>query len=219
MDELIEEQRSVPGLDIIENGIEKEDIEALKAADPSFYEFSDSVIDMDRYVAVNNYLGNHLTSIDRIDALNRLACELPDGYVHLFTRSDTSALDKKIEVHGGVETLTEMPDVIRKSCINLNLTSRTIRMGLPQRIWDIIGCGAFCLTESTPALDRLLESGRHLGTYSEYEEMASKCAEYLNDPDLREDMAACGYETVSASHTVLLRALEIVKRVVSEKLG
>ena len=219
MDELIEEQRNVPGLDIIENGIEKEDIEALKAADPSFYEFGDSVIDMDRYVAVNNYLGNHLTSIDRIDALNRLASELPEGYIHLFTRSDTSALDKKIEVHGGVETLTEMPDVIRKSCINLNLTSRTIRMGLPQRIWDIIGCGAFCLTESTPALDRLLESGRHLGTYSGYEEMASKCVEYLNDPDLREDMAVSGYETVSASHTVLLRALEIVKRVVSEKLG
>ena len=35
--------------------------------------------------------------------------ELPEGSVHLFTRSDTSELDKRIVVHGGVESLTEMP--------------------------------------------------------------------------------------------------------------
>ena len=219
MDELIEEQRLVPGLDIVEAGITDEDIRALKAADPSFYSDSDAVIDMDRYVAVNNYLGNHLTYLDRVRILNLLADGLPEGSVHLFTRSDTSELDKRIVVHGGVESLTEMPEVFRKSCINLNLTSRTIRDGLPQRIWDIIGCGAFCLTDDTSTLREVLEAGRHLDSFAGYEELPAKCMKYLENPELREEITAEGFKTGSASHTVLLRALEIVKLILSEKLA
>ena len=174
---------------------------------------------MDRYVAVNNYLGNHLTYLDRVRALNLLADGLPEGSVHLFTRSDTSELDKRIVVHVGVESLTEMPEVFRKSCINLNLTSRTIRDGLPQRIWDIIGCGAFCLTDDTSALREVLEAGRHLDSFAGYEELPAKCLKYLENPELREEITAEGFKTVSASHTVLLRALEIVKLILSEKLA
>ena len=219
MEQLIEEQKAVPGLDIVEEGITEEDIRALKDADPSFYSDSNAVIDMDRYVAVNNYLGNHLTSLDRIYALNFLADKLPEGSVHLFTRSDTSELDKKVVVHGGVESLTEMPEVFRKSCINLNLTSRTIRNGLPQRIWDIVGCGAFCLTDDRTSLREVLEPGRHLDAFSSIDDLASKCMYYLENPDAADEITASGYEEVSMHHTVLLRALEIVKLILSEKLA
>ena len=73
MEGLIEEQLKVRGLDKVSEGLTAEDIDALKAADPSFYRDADAVNDMDRYVAVNNYLGNHLTSLDRIRVLNHLA--------------------------------------------------------------------------------------------------------------------------------------------------
>ncbi|MBP5554319.1 MAG: glycosyltransferase [Lachnospiraceae bacterium] len=219
MEKLIEEQVKYPGLDIVGDGLTEEDIAALKTADPSFYRDADAVNDMDRYVTVNNYLGNHLTSLDRSRVLNLLAAELPEGSIHLFTRSDTSELDKKIIVHGGVESLTEMPGVFRKSRINLNLTSRTIQDGLPQRIWDIIGCRSFCVTDETPALGEVLESGRHLVSFAGYEELPSICKKYLEDSELREEIALEGFKAVSASHTVLLRALEIVKLILSEKLS
>ena len=219
MDELIEAQKEVPGLDIIRNGIMFEDVAALKAADPSFYTAKDAVCDIDTFVAINNYIGNHLTYLDRVRALNLLAEKLPEGSVHLFTRSDTSALDKRVVVHGGVESLKEMPDVIRKSCINLNLTSRTITNGLPQRIWDILGCGSFVLTDKVPALEEVLEAPKMLDVFSSYEELAGKCAYYLENSEIREDAVAEGYRAVAAQHTVLLRALEIVKTVLSGKLG
>ena len=219
MDKLIAEQTGVPGLDIVEEGITEEDIKALKEADPSFYTDENSVSDMDRYVAVNNYLGNHLTSLDRIHVLNLLADKLPEGSMHLFTRSDTSELDKRVVVHGGVESLKEMPEVFRKSRINLNLTSRTIRDGLPQRIWDIIGCGAFCLTDDKPSLREVLEPGINVGAFTTYDELPGKCLEYLENPEAIEEITVAGYEKVSASHTVLLRALEIVKLILSEKLS
>lgn len=216
MEALIEKQRKVPGLDIIEEGISDDDINSLKNADPSFYSDPDAVNDIDKYIAVNNYLGNHLTSLDRIDILNRLAEELPEGYVHLFTRSETDVLNKKVVVHEGVNTLTEMPVVFRKSCINLNLTSRTIRCGIPQRVWDIVGAGAFCLTDHVPVLDGVLDAQKYVGTFDSHEEISEKVKFYLQDTDLREQITGDGYGLVSKTHTVLLRALEMVKDVLSE---
>ncbi|MCR5618908.1 MAG: DUF3880 domain-containing protein [Lachnospiraceae bacterium] len=218
MDELIEAQKILPGLDIVEDGITSGDIAALKATDPSFYTAHDAVCDLDRYVAVNNYLGNHLTFLDRVRVLNMLAERLPEGSVHLFTRSDTSLLDKRVVIHGGVETLKEMPDVIRKSCINLNLTSRTITDGLPQRVWDILGCASFVLTDKVSALDGVLDAPSMLDVFASCEELAEKCAYYLENPEIRENAAAEGYKTVAASHTVLMRSLEIVKTVLAGKL-
>ena len=219
MECLIAEQLKAPGMDIIEAGLTADDISALKAADPDFYTNEDSVIDMDRYVAVNNYLGNHLTCLDRIAVLNMLAEKLPEGSVHLFTRSDTSELDKKVVVHGGVNTLTEMPDVFRASKINLNLTSRTIRCGLPQRIWDIAGCRAFCVTNAVSAMEGLLDVGSDIVTFSSYEELPDICVYYLERDDEREEIAIGGFNKVEAMHTVLLRALEIVKMILTEKLA
>ena len=219
MESLIRRQLSESGMDIIEEGITPDDIEALKAADPEFYVNNDSVIDMDRYVAVNNYLGNHLTCLDRIKVLNMLSESLPEGTVHLFTRSDHSELSKRVVVHGGVNTLTEMPDVFRASRINLNLTNRTIRCGLPQRIWDVAGCRAFLLTDKTDALDGLLEDGTDVKTFSSYDELPDLCRYYLEHDDEREEIAVRGFETVNRSHTVLLRALEIVKGILAEKLS
>ncbi len=218
MEELIARQLGVPGMDIIEEGLTAEDIGALKAADPGFYASADSVIDMDRYVAINNYLGNHLTSLDRIRVLNMLAERLPEGAVHLFTRSDTSELSGRVVLHGGVDTLTEMPTVFRSSVINLNLTNRTIKKGLPQRIWDILGSGSFCLTDGDRPFDGMLADGSHLRTFGSYEELPEICSYYLEHIEEAEGIAARGFEETAGSHSVLLRAIEIVKVILSEKL-
>ena len=42
---------------------------------------------------------------------------------------------------------------------------------------------------------------------------------YLDRDDEREEIAMNGFKKVEASHTVLLRALEIVKIILSEKLA
>ncbi|MCR4792581.1 MAG: DUF3880 domain-containing protein [Lachnospiraceae bacterium] len=216
---IISRQVNKPGLDLIEQMITDADIEALKAADPEFYSCEDSAIDMDRYVAINNYIGNHLTYLDRKRILNRLASELPSGTVHLFTRSSAKGLSPDLVIHDGVDTLTQMPEVFRSSKINLNLTSRTIRCGLPQRIWDILGCRAFCLTDSTPAMDTLLQDGRDLKTFDSYDSLHDAVLHCLENDEEREEIAITGFENVAASHTVLHRALEIVKIILSEKLA
>ncbi len=42
---------------------------------------------------------------------------------------------------------------------------------------------------------------------------------YLENPDVADEITVSGFEEVSLHHTVLLRALEIVKLILSEKLA
>ncbi len=215
LEHLIDEQRKAAGfgMSIIEENLTDEDIRAVREADPDFYSDPEAIIDMDRYLVINNYLGNHLTSLDRIDILNRLAAGLPEGSVHLFTRSDTSAMDPKVVVHGGVESLTEMPDVFRRTMVNLNLTSRTIQDGLPQRVWDILGSDSFCLTTDAPVFREHQHVRDHVGLLWYPEEIVEVCETYLEDHDRRIRMNEEGYEAVKASETVFARVQEILKRI------
>ena len=85
-------------------------------------------------------------------------------------------------------------------------------------MWDILGCASFVLTDKVAALDGVLDAPSMLDVFSSYEELAEKCAYYLEHPEVGEEAAAEGYRTVAASHTVLMRALEIVKSILSEKV-
>ena len=68
-------------------------------------------------------------------------------------------------------------------------------------------------------MNGLLEEGTDLVTFSSYEELPDICMHYLDRDDEREEIAFNGFYKVSASHTVLLRALEIVKIILAEKLA
>jgi len=206
---LLAAQSLYNGQELLEGGMTDELAQAIKAADKGFYPSDLSVVNTDKFVATNNYLSYHLTSLDRIQMLNNLA-EVAD--VHLFTRSDTSVL-KKVVCHGGVSSLVEMPKVFRQSKINLNMTMRAIRTGLPQRIWDVLGSGGFLLTNYQSEIPQNLEIGKHLAAYETTAEACELIEYFLSHDDERETIAAAGYEFVKEKHTVLHRVSEMIRTV------
>lgn len=88
------------------------------------------------------YIGNNITVLERIHLLKVLSSIYN---VDLYTYSDTKNLPS-IHVHHGADAITEMPLIFHHSQINLNLTARPIRNGVPLRIWDVLGCEGFLLT-------------------------------------------------------------------------
>lgn len=205
-DGLIESQLKLPGLNLIEEALTPELISSLKAAacrtgSLTFSAVSDSFLDTDAYVAANYYLGMQASSLERIRTLNALARNFS---VHLFTRSDTSALNG-VHCHGGVSTHREMPLIFHQSKINLNITIRSIQTGLSQRIWDILGCGGFLLTNYQPELPEYFEPGKDLDCYEDIEDCIQKARYYLAHDDLRREIAANGYQKVKAMHTCQIR--------------
>lgn len=227
MDGIVEASMKVMGYNFMEESLTEEIVSALQKADVNFYSSKDTVntlrdgdlnynfseksnLDISKFVAAHCYLGLQAAETERIRTLNTLAQYFN---VDLYTRSDTSDL-KNVHIHGGVKTLTQMPKIFHLSKINLNMTIKPIQTGLPLRVFDICGCGGFCMTNYQAEISEYFEIGRDLEAYGSLEELVDKCSYYLTHEEERQQIALNGYQKVQKYHTYVNRIAEMVKRVV-----
>lgn len=206
---------SCSGMDYLDGHLTQDDIEVVKRADKDFYSIDQAVMNLDRFVVLNDYLAPHTAYLERLKILSLLADELEGVQTHLFTRSETDGLSHKIKLHDGVKTLEELPWIYRNSRINLNISLRSIQTGLPQRIWDVLACGGFLLTNDQAEIPDYFTPGVHLETYSTMDELLEKTRYYLEHEDERRQIAENGFKEVNEKHTVLMRVMTIVKTVFS----
>lgn len=194
---IIQAQTHIYGYDFLEEMVTPDMVNALKEADPSYLSIPAPFEDTDRYVAANYYLGMAVAETERIQTLNALAHDLS---LTLYTRSDTSRL-QNVDCRGGVSTLTEMPKVFHLSKINLNITMKPIQTGLSLRVWDILGCGGFLLSNYQAEIPEYFEIGKDLDCYESIDDLKEKCAYYLAHDDIRAEIADHGYQKVKQLHT------------------
>lgn len=206
IDALMESSLKIYGCNIVEDALTDEITAAIKDCANDFYSLGNAVENSDRYVAAHSYIGMQIAETERVRTLNTLAQYFT---VDLFTMSDTSSL-KNVHTHGGVSSLTEMPKIFHLSKINLNMTIKPIQTGLPLRIFDILGCGGFLMTNFQSELSDYFDIGTDLEAYSSVEELVEKCTYYLEHEDIRRQIARNGYEKVCASHTYIHRLKEMI---------
>jgi len=211
IDALVESSLKIYGYNLIENAVSEELARMVKACAADFFESAETVTSPDRYVTAHSYIGMQAAETERIRTLNTLARYFN---VDLFTRSDTRKL-QNVHVHGGVESLTEMPKIFHLSKINLNMTIKPIQTGLPLRIFDILGCGGFLMTNYQAELQEYFEIGGDLEAYSSMEELADKCDYYLTHEDERKQIALNGYRKVCGQHTYLHRMKAMLEALLS----
>lgn len=207
VDGLVEAQLKVFGCNFIPESLTEEVIREIVNADPGFYRNDDVYADVSRYLTAHQYIGMKLAAVERERTLNRLSDHFD---VALYTRSDTSRLPK-VHCRGGVSTLTEMPKVFQASRINLNITMRPIETGLSLRIWDVLGCGGFLLTNYQAEIPDYFEIGRDLETYESMDELEEKVRYYLSHDEERVEIAISGYEKVARYHTYEIRLAQMLK--------
>ncbi len=159
------------------------------------------------YIIAHHFIGMHAAVVER----NRLLSMLSEDHaVDLYTFSDTGRLPR-VRCRGGAKTLTEMPLIFHQSRINLNMTIRPIQTGLSLRVFDILGCGGFLLTNYQEELGELYEIGKDLETFTSKEELAEKAAYYLTHEEERRKIAASGYEKTRALHTYETRISQMIR--------
>ena len=207
VDGLMEAQLKVYGHNFIPDNLNDRVINEIADADPDFYEGSDTYTDTRRYLVAHQYIGIKLAALERERTLNRLAEHFR---VTLYTNSDTSSL-RGVDCRGGVKTLSEMPKVFHASKINLNMTMRSIETALSLRVWDVLGCGGFLLTNYQAEIPEYFEIGKDLETYESMEELEQKVQYYLTHEDERVEIAINGYEKTARFHTYELRITEMIK--------
>ena len=111
-----------------------------------------------------------------------------------------SLQELKIHEKGYADYEKEMPYIFHNSKVNLNITSKTIESGIPLRVFDILSCGGFCLTNYQPEVAEYFVDGEDLVMYSGMEDLVEKVAYYLEHDKEREQIARNGYEKLKMNH-------------------
>ena len=90
------------------------------------------------------------------------------------------------------------------------MTSKSIRAGLPLRIFDILGCGGFCLTNYQTELTNYFTLGSDLDCYTSEDDLLAKVEYYLAHENDRAEIAHNGLETIKKYHNYPERLLEML---------
>lgn len=146
------------------------------------------------------YLARKLATIDRIELLYLLGNFFD---VHFYTFNQTPI--SNVKHCGVVHYYNEMPLLFRTSKINLNITLRSIKNGIPLRAIDILGCGGFLLSNFQEDFLRHFEPDVHLAMYSSLEEAVDKAQFYLNHDEERTRIQNNALQLMSKEHTYEVR--------------
>lgn len=153
----------------------------------------------------NLVLNPKCTEMERIHLLNVIAEKFS---VTLYTNSDTSKLPK-VNCKGVVSSLDGMPKVFKCSKINLNLTAKGIQSGASLRIYDVLGCGGFLLSNYQAELPEQFEIGKEIVLFESEKDLLEKITYYLEHEEERRWIAKNGYEKVKEQYTYQKRLEEM----------
>lgn len=144
---------------------------------------------------VADVLGVEVSARERELVLNRIS---DFARVKLYTTSEVpeSLKKTKLEVGEPVDYEAELPLIYANSKININITSKTIETGIPQRIFDIMGCGGFCLTNYQSEIAEHFEDGKELVVYYNLPDLLAKVDYYLEHEEERRRIAETGRKKV-----------------------
>jgi spore maturation protein CgeB len=199
LDGIMKAQEQVYGYYFIEELLNDSITEDFKQSIEGFYHYPSDNYLTDQRTLAQLYIGNKITAMERLDTFRALSDHFP---TYLYTGSDTSSMPK-IHNMGFAKSLTEMPLIFHYSKININTTSKIIRTGLPLRIFDILSCGGFCLSNYQEEIPELFVPGEDLVMYTSLDEMLGLCEYYLSHEAERADIAQSGYEKLKANYTYI----------------
>ncbi len=158
------------------------------------------------YLYAQYVIDRRITALERIDLLNTIAKKYP---VDIFTYIKDFTMPN-VSNHGRVDYFHEMPLVFKQSRINLNISRRGIKSGIPLRAFDIMGCGGFLLSNfQSDFLDDFVP-GEDFVYYESKEDFLQKVDYYLRHEEERKAIARNGHDKVAAGHTYRHRVREML---------
>lgn len=90
-----------------------------------------------------------------------------------------------------------MPEVFANSKVNLNISLKAIRTGIPLRVIDVMGCGGFVLSNYQEEILEYMHPGVDCEVYESLEDAYYKVEFYLKNEKIREKIARNGLELVT----------------------
>ncbi|HEY5454719.1 MAG TPA: glycosyltransferase [Acidothermaceae bacterium] len=101
-----------------------------------------------------------------------------------------------------------------QSRVSLNLTesSQGNEQQIKGRTFEVPACGGLLLTGAAAGLDEYYEAGKEVVVYDDASEVPQLCRRLLDNPDLRDQIAAAGFRRTIAEHTYAQRFSALFKQ-------
>lgn len=135
--------------------------------------------------------------------------------IHLYTDSCYEGMGN-IRLCSVVDSRRDMPFLYRNSKINLNITSKAIESGIPQKVLDILACGGFCISNYQTEIADHFEDGKELVMYTDMEDLIQKVEWYLRHDEERMAIAGAGCRKVKEQFSMRDRLKDMLKIVVED---
>ena len=216
VDGLIAAQLNVYGYNLLEDSITDEWAQEFKKyADwaPLGEDYAEDV----KGIVADTYLVYKCTEQERIRTCNAIGAHFEELWEQginyqfdLWTLTDTSPL-KHVRCRGGADSNNMMPQIIKCSKINLNITLRSIKSGIPLRCMDIMGAGGFLLTNYQADFLEYFTPDKDFVYYESIDDLIRKCDYYIKHEDERKAIALNGYNKVKEFHNYKVRLNDIFK--------
>lgn len=163
-------------------------------------------VESKEYLYAQYVINRKITGLERAELIRAVAEHF---HFDLFTPGRNLSMPN-LTNHGTVDFYEQAPLVFRRSRINLNISLRSIKSGIPLRAFDIMGSGGFLLSNfQADFLDDFIP-GEDFAYYDSKEDLLSKIDYYLSHEDERIAIAKSGHDKVAASHTFRHRVKEML---------
>lgn len=161
----------------------------------------------DAYIYANYFLCRKITSRERLSLL-KLASECAN--LNLYTHNPVKELPSANYI-GPVDYYDIMPLVFKNSQINLNISLKSIRTGIPLRCMDIMGCGGFLLTNFQADFMDYFTPGEDFVYYESESNFQELIKYYVSHEKERRQIQANALGKMKDSHTFEHRIQEILR--------
>lgn len=118
-----------------------------------------------------------------------------------------------VRFHGPADHRRQVPEIYSESKINLNITNAQLLTSLPVRVFDVLACEGFLLTDYRRDVEELFTPGKELALYAGPTDLVRKVRHYLERPAERQRMASAGLSRVRERFTFRHQLSAILQRV------
>lgn len=195
LDAIMEAQLKVYGYYFIEELLTPDIVNELQKSVP--LNPNKDGVETVEYLYSNYFIARKLAAMERKDLLGALSEQFNTC---LYTPNPTPELPH-INNCGPIDYYNDMPYIFADSRINLNISLRSIRSGIPLRAMDIMGAGGFLMSNFQADFYDFFTPGEDLVLYESKEDLIAKCSYYLSHGSECRRIAANGQQKIKKFHT------------------
>lgn len=195
LDGIMASQLKISGYNFIREALTPDIIKKLYIAEP--YEPTFDGAETLDYIYADYYIARKLTSLERTQVLSSVAQHYP---LKLFTLNSNVNIPNVTNM-GITDYYSEMPLVFHDSKINLNISLRSIKTGIPLRCMDIMAAGGFLLTNyQADMLDHFIPNEDFV-YYEDQSDLIKKIDYYLEHDEKRKQITENGHQKTAQNHS------------------